>query len=115
MSRFDELADSGDIVSTKSLLALDEDLVCYRCSHIFTLAEGNYEGKHPKYENITGHGIMCPKCKRVNIAYWKTPELYALEKDIDSASTQKQLDKRVAKYQRKFLAVQNKYGNVKEG
>ena len=114
MSRFNELADSGEIVSTKSLLALDEDLICRRCSAIFTLAEANWEGKHPEFESVTAIGFQCPKCRITNVAYYKTAKLYDLERAIDKAVTQDQFDKGVKKYRREFIQVQKKYGGVSE-
>ena len=108
-----EQIESGELVATKSLLALDEDLICRRCSHIFTLAEGNWEGTHPEFESIKAIGIQCPKCKRTNVAYYKTNKLFELEKRLHSAPFEKKR-KLQAKYQREFLRVQKKYGGVSE-
>ncbi len=102
----------GDIVFTKSLLAFDEDLVCRRCGHIFTLTEGNWEGKHPKYNQVKAIGLCCPNCKNVNVAYYKTKKLMALEEKIRKAPSYQQKRKRQGKYQREFLRVQKRYGGL---
>lgn len=107
-----DLAQKGEIVSTKSLLAFDEELVCKQCGHIFPLAEGTWFGEHPKFKGIELHGIKCPQCERVNVTYVKTPRLKALEKIIDNAQTIAKEDKARAKYKREFSRVQKKFGRI---
>ena len=109
---FEELADSGDIVSTKSLLAFDEEIFCKRCGSVFTLMEGNWEGKHPDYPGVDAIGIRCPQCERVNVSYYKTALLHRLEGRIENATPGKQRTKAIKKYRREFLKVQKKYGNI---
>lgn len=113
---FREQLESGEIVTTKSLLAFDEDILCRVCGHTFTLAEGNWEGAHPDFAGVKAIGIMCPNCERVNVAYYRTSTLAKLEKRIEKLSDEdkdpKAIDKAVRKYRREFIKVQKKYGNV---
>lgn len=109
---FDEksykLAMAGEIVSTKSALAFDEDILCRKCGHTFTLAESNYEAAHQTYPSVKVVGMQCPGCKNVNITYVKTPTLMALEHKLNNAPLEKRKKLR-AKYQREFTRVQKEF------
>lgn len=107
-----DLAENGEIVSTKSALAFDEDIACRQCGHIFPLIEGNWQGEHPKFKRIEAHGIKCPNCGRVNITYVKTPKLKTLENKINNAPTDEKAQAYRAKYQKLFRSVQKKFGRV---
>jgi DNA-directed RNA polymerase subunit RPC12/RpoP len=105
-----ELAQRGEIVSTKSALAFDEDVICKRCGRIFSLAESNWVGSHPRYKKVKLHGMQCPYCKNVNVTYAKTPKLREMELRIDKAEFVRRKKLR-AKYQREFTKAQRKYLN----
>lgn len=102
--------DSGEIVNMKSQLAFDEDIVCRVCNAIFTLAESNWEGRHPEYSGVLAIGMKCPNCERVNVTYWKTQYLIKLEKRLDRLIHPKQMHKARNKYQKEFMRVQKQYG-----
>lgn len=104
-----ELADSGEIVSTKSVLALDEDYGCRKCGAKFTLAEAVYEEAHEVYSLVTKHGFKCPSCENVNFAYVKTPRLRRLEQNIQTTIAPLRQKAR-RKYQREFRSVQKQFG-----
>lgn len=106
-----ELADRGEIISTKSILAVDEDYGCRKCGATFTLAEAIHEEPHEIYSLVTKHGFKCPSCNNVNFAYVKTPKLRRLEQRIyDVRLPLKQKARR--KYQREFRSVQKQFGMV---
>jgi hypothetical protein len=109
---FEELADSGEIVSTRSLLAFDEDIYCRVCKNSFTLMDGNWEGTHPEYPGVKAFGIKCPHCERVNVSYYKTNTLIKLEKRIGRLTDGKHRDKAIRRYQREFVKVQKRYGEI---
>lgn len=108
---FEELADSGEIVSTKSLLAFDEEIYCKVCGGTFTLMDGNWEGSHPEFPGVKAVGIKCPHCERVNVSYYQTQSLIKLENRIGKLGPGKQREKAIKKYQREFIGVQKKYGS----
>lgn len=103
-----EMAQRGEIVSTRSALAFDEELLCKKCGSVFTLIEGNYETSHPVYEAVKLYGIQCPSCKHVNLTYAKSPSLVTLEAKLNDAPYEKRPALR-AKYQRLFLREQKQY------
>ena len=106
-----DLIQQGDIVSTKGMLALDEDTGCRKCGAVFTLAEAVYEEPHEVYSLVIKHGFRCPECHNVNFAYVKTPKLRHLEQKIyDARLPLKQKARR--KYQREFQIVQKQFGMV---
>lgn len=106
-----EMAERGEIVSTVSPLAMDEDIGCKKCGHIFTLTEAQYAEPHEKYNKVTKHGFKCPNCQNVNFAYVKTPKLRSLEQRIaKSPDALKQSARR--KYQREFQRTQKAFGMV---
>jgi phage FluMu protein Com len=104
-----EMADRGDIVSTKSALAFDEDIGCKKCGAIFTLAEANYDAPHETYPAVRKYGFRCPKCENINWAYVKTPKLVLLEKNIDNSPIELRHKAR-KKYQREFQHTQRAFG-----
>jgi len=106
-----ELANEGEIVSTKSALALDEDVFCKQCGNIFTLAESNWEMPHPNFRGVKLHGMQCPRCKVVNVTYVKTPKLRRLEQKIEDAPFALR-QKRRKQYQREFKKVQKLFGTI---
>lgn len=106
-----QMAMRGEIVSTVSPLAMDEDIGCKKCGHIFTLSEALYEEPHELYPAVIKHGFQCPKCKNINFAYVKTPKLMSLEKRITKADTPLKQKARI-KYQREFARVQKNFGMV---
>lgn len=110
-STLEQKVDSGDIVSMKSLLAFDEDIVCRVCNSKFTLAEGNWEGVHPQYSAVKAIGLMCPNCKRVNVAYYKTATLDTLENRVVKKKG-KAKEQALRKYINEFMRVQNQYAIV---
>lgn len=110
-STLEQKVDAGDVISMKSLLAFDEDIVCRVCNNKFTLAEGNWEGVHPEYKAIKAVGLMCPRCQRVNVAYYKTPTMDILEARILKKEG-KAKEQAQRKYISEFVRVQNKYAIV---
>jgi len=106
-----EMAKRGEIVSTVSPLAMDEDIGCKKCGAIFTLTEAQYQEPHEKYPGVMRHGFKCPTCENINWAYVKTPYLLTLEKRIkDSPLELKQRARK--KYQREFSRVQKRFRMV---
>lgn len=107
-----DLIDKGEIVNTKAALAFDEEIFCKVCKSTFTLAEANWEGEHPTYPGVKAFGLKCPVCDRVNVSYYKTPNILKLEKRLQRLSPGKAKDKARNKYEREFVKVQKKYGNL---
>ena len=103
-----EMAKRGEIVSTVSPLAMDEDIGCKKCGAIFTLSDAQYEEPHETYPAIIRHGFKCPKCENINWAYVKTPKLLSLEKRIKNSPVEKREAAR-KKYQREFQRVQQSF------
>lgn len=101
--------ESGEIVSSRSPLALDEMMVCKRCNARFTMDEALYEDGHPKYPMVKRHGFKCPNCQRVNIAYYKSPTLCRLEKAIYQKPVGKVRDRARRRYERVFKQEQRFY------
>lgn len=108
MSNAYDLAKRGEIVSTVSPLAMDEDVLCRKCSSIFTLSDAVYQETD---RNITKHGFKCPSCGNINYSYVKTPKLLSLEKRIAKAPMNLK-EKARRKYQREFQNVQKRYEMV---
>lgn len=107
-----ELVEKGEIVSTVSPLALDEDIGCKKCGAIFTLAEAQYDEQHELYSAITKHGFRCPKCENINFVYVITPKLRSLEQSIKNAPDDLKTKAR-RKYQREFWRTQKQFGMKK--
>lgn len=106
-----EMAKRGEIVSTVSPLAMDEDIGCKKCGHIFTLSDAQYSEKHEVYPAVKKHGFKCPNCENINWAYVKTPYLLTLEKRIVNSPLELKQKAR-KKYQREFTRVQKRFGMV---
>lgn len=108
--------DNGELINMDSLMAFDEDLTCKRCNAVFSLIEGKWEGKHPKYSGIKAVGIKCPQCERVNVSYYKTGTLIKLENRLrrlyKESHSMKQISKALNKYKREFIRVQETYGEI---
>jgi len=111
LANLQHMVESGEIVSNKSLLAFDEDVICKVCGAIFTLAESNWEGRHPTYRKVSVHGMQCPKCGNINVTYVRTPRLVKMGQRINKAEF-KQRKKLRSKYQREFIRVQKRFGNA---
>lgn len=99
-----------------SILAFDEDITCKRCNAIFTLAESKWKGTHPKYKGVQAHGVKCPNCQRVNVAYYKTQRLIKYESRLrrlyEQSKSMSQITAALNKYKKEFLNVQKFYGEV---
>ena len=105
------LADKGEIVSSTSGLAMDEELVCKKCGKVTTISNAKTSEKHELYARVTRYGYKCSHCENVNWAYVKTPTLLTLEKRIKNAPMQLKQKAR-KKYQREFRVVQKQFGMV---
>lgn len=111
-----EKYDKGDIISMDSILAFDEDMTCKRCNAVFTLAESKWKGTHPKYKGVQAHGVKCPNCERVNVAYYKSQKLIKLESRLrrvfENNKSERQITAALNKYKKEFLNVQKFYGEI---